>query len=150
MKNTVRAPVSAVVEATIQAPIELVWATLTGLDRWPEWHHGVSRIRVGGGIEVGTWFHWRSGIFNIESQLMDVDFPERFAWSGRTFGMDALRVWRMQSFANHTQVVASESLRGLAPWAFPSLARRMLTHVVTESLLSLKIAAEDAVIFTDE
>ncbi len=145
MNNTDRAPVSAVVEATIQAPVEVVWATLTCLDKWPEWHHGVSRIRVEGRVETGTRFHWKSGIFSIESQLVEVDFPGRFAWSGRTFGMDALRVWHMQSFADHTQVVATESLRGLLTSAFPPLARRMLTHVVTESLLSLKTAAEAAV-----
>jgi uncharacterized protein YndB with AHSA1/START domain len=149
MKNNLKAPVSVLAEATIRAPAELVWATLTRLDKWPEWHHGVSRIRVDGGVEVGTRFDWTSGFFRIESQLVDVDFPEQFAWSGRTFGMHALRVWRLQSMEDRTQVVATESLTGLLPSAFPQLATRMLTHVVTESLLSLKAAAEAAAVSRD-
>ena len=74
------APVGGAAEAYIEAPIETVWRVLSDLEKWPAWNNGVSKIRVGGPIEVGTSFEWVGGGFKIVSRLEEVEPPARIGW----------------------------------------------------------------------
>lgn len=150
LKNNEQRPVVAVAETTVPVAIETVWDILTNLEKWPDWHHGVSRIRVKGQrkipvkipVKIGTVFYWTSGMFRIKSELMEVDVPNRFVWSGNTLGMRALRVWQFERRKDHIHIRATETLTGLLPSVFPRLTKRILTRVVSQSLSSLKTEAE--------
>lgn len=137
-------PASETVEAIIAAPVETVWRLLARLERWPQWRKKVSRIRVDGPHQVGTRFVWISGRTKTISELKEVVFPERLAWSGRGFGLRALHTCELRAFNNFTHIRATESFEGPLAFLFPGLVKKKVAETLEEALAELKSEAEAA------
>lgn len=137
------APVSARCAIEIQAPIERVWTILTDLPRWPEWNSAVSEMQSSGPVRIGTTFRWRAGSV-ARSRVFEAAGPGVIAWTGRTMGIDAVHVWKLESKGARTAVTTEESFQGLLVRLFPGSFHRMLSGALDTVLRDLKAAAERA------
>lgn len=68
--------------------------------------------------------------------------PGVIAWTGRTMGIDAVHVWRLESKGAETAVTTEESFQGLLVRLFPGAFHRMLSGALDTVLRDLKAAAE--------
>jgi len=140
-----KAPAVGVADAFIQAPNETVWGILSDLENWPKWNKSVSRIQVSGPIQVGTSFAWVGGGSRIVSRLEEVDPPKRIAWSGKTFGIQAMHVWELEEKGRGTQVHTEESFEGLVARLLRGFARKTLAKALDQGISSLKAEAESRI-----
>lgn len=124
------APVRARRTVDVEAPIERVWDVLANVDDWPRWNADVKSAGIAGPVAPGTQFRWKAGPGTIESKLEDVERPQRLGWTGKTFGLSAVHVWRLESRDGGTHVTTEESMEGRL--ARP--LRGMLTKNLEKSL----------------
>jgi len=136
------APVVGNAEIVINAPVDLVWEVLSDFEGWPKWNKSVSKIRLGGPLEVGTSFNWVGGGSKIASRLEEIDKPNRLAWSGKTLGIKAVHVWKFRVSEKGTLVHTEESFDGLIVRIFPGVMRKMLNKALDEGVRALKAEAE--------
>ncbi len=108
-----RAPVYEVGEIVVGARRDVVWDTLTDLKSWPQWMPGVKTMEVGQPVGVGTKFTWKAGANLIHSEIVESDRPASVGWKGRTMGIEAVHVWRLEERGGDTRVVTEESWSGL-------------------------------------
>ncbi len=106
------APVCESGEIVVSARPEVVWATLTDLSSWPGWMPGVKSMQVDVPVEVGTKFRWKAGPSAIASEVIECDPPRSVGWRGRTLGITAVHVWRMEEQDDNTRVFTEESWNG--------------------------------------
>lgn len=107
-----QAPVFGASEIEIAAAPDAVWDVLTDFERWPTWNPDVKAMSVDGEVAPGTEFKWRSGPASITSTIRRVERPRVIAWTGKTFGMSAIHVYRLDSRDGETLVHTEESLEG--------------------------------------
>ena len=106
-------PVVASGEIEIAAAPNVVWETLTGFDRWPEWNPEVRSMSSGGPAAVGTTFRWRAGPGTITSTIQRFEPPRAISWTGKTLGIKALNGWLLEPRGANTIVWEEESFDGL-------------------------------------
>ena len=75
MATTATAPVATAREVTVQASPDVVWATLTEVDRWPAWNPDVAWVRSDGPVAPGMTFRWKSGPGTIRSTIRELEPP---------------------------------------------------------------------------
>jgi len=138
------APAAAAAEETIQAPLEVVWTTLSDLADWPRWNEAVGSMQAPSSLRPGATFRWEAGGMRISSRLEDVAAPARIAWSGRTFGVKARHVWELEARDGATLVRTRESFGGWLPWLFRAPLRGMLERALRQGLAALRSEAERA------
>jgi uncharacterized protein YndB with AHSA1/START domain len=136
------APAAGSATALVEAPLETVWRIISDLTNWPNWNHGVSKIRVDGPVEPGTTFVWRADGSKIVSRLEHVAPPHRIAWSGKIFGIRAVHVWELAAEAGGTRVCTEESFEGPLARLFPDFARKTIGRALARAISSLKSEAE--------
>ncbi len=73
MATTAAAPVATAREVTVQASPDVVWATLTEVDRWPAWNPDVAWVRSDGPVAPGMTFRWKSGPGTIRSTIRELE-----------------------------------------------------------------------------
>jgi uncharacterized protein YndB with AHSA1/START domain len=136
------APVFSFAQVEIGAPIEVVWNVLTAIDRWPTWNPDVKSVSIDVPVERGSAFRWKAGPGTITSCIEHIDRPHVVAWSGRSLGIHAVHVWRLESRAGGTLARTEESYDGLVA----RLLRRSLQEMLDSSLVDgagyLKAEAE--------
>ena len=136
------APVVSRAEIAIAAPPEQVWTVLTAFDRWPTWNPEVKAMSVQEPIVVGSTFRWKAGPGTVTSTIRHLEPLRVIAWSGRTMGIRAIDVFRLDAHNGRTLVREEESWNGLVA----RLLRRPLQHTLDRSLenglRNLKAAAE--------
>jgi uncharacterized protein YndB with AHSA1/START domain len=136
------APAFAHAEIEVAASPEIVWAVLTDIDSWPSWNPEVRSASVSGPLTKGAQFRWKAGPGTITSTLQSVEPPHAIAWTGKTFGIKAIHVYRLEPQGDTTIVKSDESWDGLVV----RLLRRPMTKTLqktTESgLRHLKTEAE--------
>lgn len=137
-----RAPVCETGEIVIDALPETVWDTLTDLSTWPQWMPGVKTMDVDGPVRAGTRFHWKAGPGTIRSEIVESERPYSVAWKGRTLGIDALHVWRMELKGETTRVFTEESWSGLLARALPRSMRKTVRKALDDGLPALRREAE--------
>jgi hypothetical protein len=138
-----RAPVVARVVVEIEADPQTVWDVLADLERWPDWNPDIRELSLNGPLTPGTKFFWRAGRSRITSQLLSVDPPSEIGWRGRTFGIDAIDVFRLEpTLRGGTLVSEEESWSGLPARLFRKRLRRLLQDSLAKGLRSLKTEAE--------
>jgi uncharacterized protein YndB with AHSA1/START domain len=125
------APVVSAHEVVIDAPIDRVWEVLVAFDRWPEWNPDVKSVSMDGPVEEGSSFRWKAGPGTITSRLEHVRRPHVLAWSGRTLGIRAVHVWRLESMDGRTIARTDESYDGLVA----RVLRRSLQKILDTSLI---------------
>jgi len=129
-------------EVEIAAPVELVWEVLTAFHGWPSWNSDVKSMSVDGDLVVGSVFRWKSGPGTITSTIRHVDPPRGIAWSGKTMGIRAYHVWRLEPRDGGAFVRTEESFDGLLARLFRGPLRRALDEGLQSGLDDLKAEAE--------
>jgi uncharacterized protein YndB with AHSA1/START domain len=137
-----RAPVVGAREIVIAAPPETVWDVLAAIEGWPSWNPDVKWASVDGEIAEGTQFRWKTGPGTVTSTLQRVEPPRLIAWTGRTFGIDAVHVWRLEPRDGTTLVRTEESFDGVVARLFRRPLRKTLTGALESALRHLKVEAE--------
>ena len=136
------APAVAQAEAEITADPETVWEVLTDLEGWPSWNPDVSAVALDGGLREGGTFRWKAGRATITSTIQQVERPSLIGWTGKTTGIDAVHVWRLEPHDGGTLVRTEESWQGLLVRVIRGSMRKSLQKAVDGGLDHLKTEAE--------
>ncbi len=136
------APVVGAGEIEIAAAPEVVWDVLTAIDRWPSWNPQVKSASLQGEIAEGSVFRWKAGPGTITSTLRRVEPPQLIAWTGKTMGIDAIHVYRLEPRDGNTFVRTKESYEGLVARLFRGPLQKTLDKALVEGLRHLKAEAE--------
>ena len=136
------APVAGAAETVIDAPPETVWDVLTTIEDWPSWNPDVKTASIDGAVAPGTAFRWKAGPGTITSTMEQVDRPRLVAWTGRTFGLNAFHVWRLEPRNGTTLVRTEETFDGLLARLFRRRLQRTLDTALEDGLRHLKAEAE--------
>jgi hypothetical protein len=128
------APVWVRAETYIAATPAEVWDVLTDFARWPEWNPDVKDVRADGPVAPGTEFSWRAGRASITSTIHEAREPHEIGWTGRTSGITARHVWRLEAEGTMTRVITAESWAGLAPRLFRARLTRTLERALEKGL----------------
>jgi uncharacterized membrane protein len=141
--DEVEGPIASASEIQIDAPAEEVWRTITDFRRWPEWNPEVKSMSVEpGDVAEGLVFRWKAGPGQITSTVAYAVAPKRIAWTGKTIGIDALHVWRIEARGDRTFVHTEEAFRGLLARLLRRPMRRTLDGALDRGLVALKREAE--------
>lgn len=136
------APVVGRSEIEIAAPPEVAWGVLTAIERWPTWNPAVKSASVDGEVGEGSTFRWKAGPGTIRSTIRDVEKPWRIAWTGTTFGIQAIHVHTLEPRNGGTLVRSEESYDGLVARLFHGRLQRTLDSALHDGLQHLKAEAE--------
>jgi uncharacterized protein YndB with AHSA1/START domain len=136
------APVVGSAEIEISADAETVWDVLTDVSGWPGWNPDVKSVTLEGDVAEGPEFRWKTGSGTITSRIKRLDRPQLVAWTGRTFGIDAIHVWRLEPRNGGTFVRTEESFGGLLAGILRRPLRKTLAKALDSGTLALKAEAE--------
>jgi hypothetical protein len=135
-------PVVSQAEIEIDAPIDRVWEVLTAIERWPAWNPDVKSVSINGPAAEGSTFRWKAGPGMITSLVEHVDRPRLVAWSGRTLGIRAVHVWRLETRNGKTLARTEESYDGLVARVLRRSLQKMLDTSLADGAGYLKAEAE--------
>src|SRR5207244_591763 len=107
-----RAPAVSSAEIEVAADPELVWDVLTAMEDWPSWNPEVQWASMEGELTKGSRFRWKAGPSTITSTLQRVERPRLIAWTGKTVGLRAIHVYRLEAPGVGTLVSTAESWEG--------------------------------------
>jgi uncharacterized protein YndB with AHSA1/START domain len=136
------APVVASTTTEISAARDVVWEVLSAVENWPSWNPDVESVVMHGGLAGGSEFSWKAGPGTITSRVQEVEPPRRLAWSGRTFGIEAMHVYALEARETTTLVLTEESYDGLLARFFRRRLQKMLDGRLESDLRHLKSEAE--------
>jgi uncharacterized protein YndB with AHSA1/START domain len=136
------APVIGRSETEIDAPVEPVWEVLTAVDSWPAWNPDVKSVSLEGELGEGTSFRWKAGPGTITSTIQQIDAPRRIAWTGKTFGINATHVYRLEDRNGKTFVQTEESYEGLVARVLRGSLQKTLDKALEQGLAHLKREVE--------
>ncbi len=136
------APVVSAHEIEIDAPIDRVWGVLTAIERWPAWNPDVKSVSVDSPVAEGVTFRWKAGPGTITSRVEHLDRPRLVVWSGRTLGISAIHVWRLEARNGKTLARTEESYDGLVARVLRRSLQKMLDTALTDGAGYLKAEAE--------
>jgi hypothetical protein len=136
------APVVSAHEVEIDAPIDRVWGVLTAIEAWPAWNPDVKSVTVDGPVAEGVIFRWKAGPGTITSRIEHLDRPRLVAWSGRTLGIRAIHVWRLEARNGKTLARTEESYDGLVARVLRRSLQKTLDTALTDGASYLKAEVE--------
>jgi uncharacterized protein YndB with AHSA1/START domain len=136
------APVVGRSKAEIVAPPDAVWDVLTAFERWPSWLRDVKSMSIEGPVAAGTVFRWKAGPGTITSKLERVEPPHLIAWTGRTFGIEAIHFWHFEARGGATFVRTEESYEGLVARLLRGWLQKTLDRALDDGLQDLKAEVE--------
>jgi hypothetical protein len=139
------APAYGVASIVVNAPVEAVWHFLAGIERWPNWNAGVTRVAVSSPISVGTQFGWNAGGLPIRSRLEVFDPMRSIGWTGTAPLIYARHVYRLSSIGLATKVLTEESFAGPLARLFPKWCANLITSSLEQGLAALRTACEQEV-----
>jgi len=137
-----KAPVIARAEIDIAAGPATVFRLISRVDVWPSWKKDVRSVSLQGPVAPGSTFAWKAGPGTIRSTFQEVDAPRKIAWTGSTFGIRAIDVFRLDPHDGGTHVTEQESWSGFVVRLFRSRMRRTLQSSIEAGLRDLKAEAE--------
>jgi len=132
------APATASGELDIAASREVVWDVISEIGAWPSWNPEVKTARLEGPLAVGSVFRWNAGGASLTSTLRAVDPPRELSWFGRTMGIRAIHIFRLQPSDGGTLARSEESWEGLVPTLLRGYSRRTLDRRIRSVLRLLK------------
>jgi hypothetical protein len=136
------APIRAGGSIEIGATPSDVWAAMTDVGRWPSWNRQIREASLEGPLAPGATLRWKAGPGTIRSVIRAVEHPRELGWTGRTMGVDAVHVWRLEPAGYGTRVTTEESWRG---WPTRLMRRRLartLEEAIAAGLADLKAEVE--------
>jgi hypothetical protein len=137
-----RAPAIGVSEIEIAAAPEVVWDVLTAIDRWPSWNPDIKSMSMQGSVAAGSQFRWKAGPGTITSTIRHVEPPRLIAWTGKTLGIDAIHVYRLEPRDGRTFVRTEESYDGLIARLLRRPLQKTLDRALADGLRYLKAEVE--------
>jgi hypothetical protein len=137
-----QAPVVGTRAIEVAAATEVVWDVLAGIDEWPSWNPDVKSAALDGELAEGSVFRWKAGPGTITSTIERVQPPRRIAWTGRTFGIEAMHVYALEPRGGKTHVTTEESYDGFVARRFRGQLQKRLDHALEDGLRHLKSEAE--------
>ncbi|MGH2554554.1 MAG: SRPBCC family protein [Actinomycetota bacterium] len=136
------APVYSEGMIEIAASAETLWDLMADIRGWPRWNPDVNQVSLQGEVAEGTVFRWKAGPGTITSILRLLDRPRALGWTGRTFGIDAIHVWRFEPRGATTIASMEESFDGLTARLFRRRLQKQLDTSTRKGLENLKAVAE--------
>ncbi len=136
------APVVAKVKIEIEADPDTVWNILADIEAWPKWNHDIKNATLHGELEAGTQFEWKAGPGKITSVLQNVEPPHLIAWTGKTMGINAIDVFKINAINGKSMVEEEESWEGLISRVMRGRMQEMLEDSLKSGLEYLKTEAE--------
>jgi hypothetical protein len=136
------APVMGASEIEIAAAPETVWDVLTAIDRWPSWNPDIKSMSMQGDLAEGSRFRWKAGPGTITSTIRRVEPPRLIAWTGTTFGIKAIHIYRLEPRNGRTFVRTEESFKGIVARLMRGSLQKTLDHTLADGLRYLKDEAE--------
>lgn len=136
------APVTAAAEIEIEATPDTVWDVLTTIDRWPSWNPAVKSMSMQGPLAPGSVFRWKAGPGTITSTIRRVEPQRLIAWTGKTLGIRAIHVYRLEPRDGRTFVQTEESYSGIVARLLRGSLQKTLDGALADGLRYLKEEAE--------
>jgi uncharacterized protein YndB with AHSA1/START domain len=136
------APVVAAAEIEVEADAETVWDVLTAIEDWPSWNPAVRSASLGGPVAEESEFRWKAGPGTITSTIRQVERPTLIGWTGKSLGLGAVHVWRLESEGERTLVKTEESWAGLPARLLRGRMQKLLQKELDDGLRHLKDEAE--------
>ncbi len=133
------APVVAESEIEIAAPRDVVFDVIADFERWPTWNPDVESMSLDGPLAEGTMFRWKAGPGTITSTLRCVERPSQIGWTGKTLGIHAVHVWRLEANDGQTRATTAESWTGWLPRLLRGPLRKQLQKALDAGLPRLEI-----------
>ena len=141
-----RAPVLSRAALEVDAAPDALWEIMSDFERWPTWNRDVSAVRIHGPVEPGTRFEWKAGPGTIKSTLRTVRRPSVLAWTGSTFGIQAIHVWTIEALAtDRSRIAIEESWDGLLARLLRGSFQKQLDTSCSDGLRMIKAEAEKRV-----
>ena len=88
------APVIALHEIDIEAPLDTVWRLHVDVNAWPMWQTDITAAHIDGALEPGVSFDWTSYGFSVTSTVYDLAERTRVLWGGTSGGITGVHEWR--------------------------------------------------------
>lgn len=131
------APARVTRHTLVAAPQDRVWQLLTDIDHWSDWHPEISSAHLAAPLAGGTTFRWKANGAPVRSRIEQIEAPGLVVWSGRSLGLRAIHLWRLEPAPDGgTRVTTEESLSGLPA----RVARRGAQRILEKSLDSFLAA----------
>ncbi len=137
-----KAPVLAEGGIDIDTDPETVWRVIAAIDRWPSWNPDIKSVSLEGSVTKGTRFRWKTGPGTITSIIQGVKRARLLAWTGKTLGIRAIHVWKLEPLNSGTRVTTQESWEGWPARVFRGSMQKILEKAVASGLACLKAEAE--------
>ena len=139
------APVIAVHEIDIEAPLETVWRFHTDVNAWPTWQTDITDAHIDGAFEPGMSFVWKSYGFSVSSTVYELAERSRVLWGGTADGISGIHEWLFSDTPSGVHVTATESCAGEPAEADAPGLQTLLDASLVAWLGYLKVAAESSV-----
>jgi uncharacterized protein YndB with AHSA1/START domain len=136
------APIKGSAQIEVGAAPEVVWDVLTAIDEWPRWNPDITESSLEGDLAEGSQFRWKAGAGTITSTLRAVDRPRLIAWTGKTLGLEAVHLYRIDPLDAGSRVTTEESWVGWPARLFRKRMQRTLERALDAGLEALKAEGE--------
>jgi hypothetical protein len=136
------AEITATGSVEVSASPAEVWTILSDIADWPSWNSDVREARLTGDLAEGSRFQWRAGPGTISSVLRTVVPGRELGWTGKTMGVHAVHVWRLEGTPLGTRVTTEESWNGWPTRLMHKRMERTLRSAVVHGLHNLKTEVE--------
>jgi hypothetical protein len=137
-----QAPAVARVSLQMAATPEKVWTVLTDIRQWSTWNPDVKSVSIDGPVAPGTTFRWKAGPGTITSVFQAVEPSHLVAWTGRTLGIRAIHVYRLERQGDMTLVTSEESWAGVPVQLARGSMQKTLQRAIESGLQHLKTRVE--------
>lgn len=137
-----KAPVISKQSVEINAPVEKVWKILTGINEWENWQSQVTHAEIIGQPKEGAFFIWYAKGLTFKSQIHTCMPFQKFGWTGKTVGANAIHNWNLVDNEKNTTVFVEESLQGFIPELFKRKFQEDLNEGMQKNLEELKLVSE--------
>lgn len=122
--------------------MEVAWDVLTAISDWPHWNAEIKSAEISGPVAPGTTFRWKTGPGTIKSTIEAAERPHVIAWTGRSLGISAIHVWRLDRTDRGTRVQTEESMEGIPARLLRASTQKTLDTSLERWLQAMKIEAE--------
>jgi hypothetical protein len=136
------APVIAIHEIDIEAPLDRVWRLHTDVNAWPSWQSDITAAHIDGALAPGVSFDWTSYGFSVTSTVYELAERSRVLWGGTSGGITGVHDWRFGEMPSGVHVTTTESFAGEPVEADTPGMQAMLDASLVAWLGHLKAAAE--------
>jgi hypothetical protein len=138
------APVIAVHEIDIAAPLDTVWRLRADVNAWPTWQTEITAAHIGGALAPGVSFDWTSYGFGVTSTVYALAERSRVLWGGTSGGITGVHEWLFSETPDGVRVTTTESFAGKPVEDDARGMQKLLDASLVAWLSHLKAAAESS------